>query len=217
MSKATRAPRTDGEATRARILVVAGELFAATGYAETTSKAIAASAGADQASINYHFGSRKGLYQAVLAEAHGRIIKLADLRRWAESELAPQAKLGALIEHLVERAQAGSKGWHLRVLARELQAPSSQLETLFHGEVEPKLAVFRRMLSEITAIPMDDPAITRCLFSVAVPMLPLLIGLRLPGPMQEIQQMPPQVLARHLHTFAVAGLAAISQEYAARG
>ena len=44
MSKARRAVRTDGEATRNRILEAAGELFAAGGYAETTSKAIAARA-----------------------------------------------------------------------------------------------------------------------------------------------------------------------------
>ncbi len=64
MNKTPRALRTDGEATYNRILETAGKLFATSGFAETSSKAIAAKAEVDLASINYHFGSRSGLYQA---------------------------------------------------------------------------------------------------------------------------------------------------------
>ena len=42
MNKPARGLRSDGEATRTRILEAAGELFATTGYAETPNKAIAA-------------------------------------------------------------------------------------------------------------------------------------------------------------------------------
>ena len=69
MNKPARGLRSDGEATRTRILEAAGELFATTGYAETSNKAIAAHAQVDLASINYHFGNRSDLYQAVLTEA----------------------------------------------------------------------------------------------------------------------------------------------------
>ena len=44
MNKPARGLRSDGEATRTRILEAAGELFATTGYAETSNKAIAAQA-----------------------------------------------------------------------------------------------------------------------------------------------------------------------------
>ena len=75
----TRVLRADGEVTRSRILEAAGELIALHGFAETPSKAIATQAGVDLASINYHFGSRGGLYQAVLIEAHlGRIQREID-------------------------------------------------------------------------------------------------------------------------------------------
>ena len=55
-----RGTRADGELTRTRILETAGQLFAAHGFAATPSKAIAAQAEVDLASINYHFGSRNG-------------------------------------------------------------------------------------------------------------------------------------------------------------
>ena len=44
-----RAPRSDGAATRARILQVSGEMFAAAGLADTSNKDIAARAGVNPA------------------------------------------------------------------------------------------------------------------------------------------------------------------------
>ncbi|HEX7732811.1 MAG TPA: CerR family C-terminal domain-containing protein [Rhodanobacter sp.] len=216
MSKARRAVRTDGEATRNRILEAAGELFAAGGYAETTSKAIAARAEVDLASINYHFGNRNGLYQAVLAEAHRRLLSLADLRALAGSGLPAGDQLRQLFEQVVRRSQ-GEGGWNIRVLARELLAPSSHLKVLLRKEVLPKIRVVRQILGGITGIPPDDPALTRCLISVAAPCGMLLVGRRgMPGPIDEALRMPGKVLVDHLHAFALAGLEAVSLDYRRR-
>src|SRR3954451_3379612 len=116
---AARRRRADGTGTRDRILKCAGELFAATGYGDTTSKAIAAAAGVDLASINYHFGSRTGLYQAVLVEAHRRLITLDLLEELERSRQPARVKLERLIEAFVASALA-PHGWHSRVLAREI-------------------------------------------------------------------------------------------------
>lgn len=213
MSKSPRSIRADGEATRTRILEVAGELFAAHGYAETTSRAIAARAGVDVASINYHYGSRSGLYQAVLAEGHRRLISIIELRELAGAGITPTEKLEKLFAHLVARA-AEDKGWNIRVLARELLAPSSHLEALLQQEVLPKFLVVKQLLSDITGIPVEDPALIRCLVSVAAPCAMLLvIGRSVPGPLRDVLQMPAATLSRHLHTFAIAGLEAVSRDY----
>ena len=98
MNKPARGLRSDGEATRTRILEAAGELFAVTGYAETANKTIAAQAQVDLASINYHFGNRSGLYQAVLAESHGQLLNMNALQQLVGSELPPASKLRLLIE-----------------------------------------------------------------------------------------------------------------------
>jgi len=215
MKTAQRSARTDGEATRARILETAGELFAAGGVAETTSKAIAAQAGVDLASINYHFGSRSGLYQAVLIEAHRRLVDFADLRQLADNPMPATDKLAALLDQLVERATLGSEGWHLTVLAAELLAPSSHLEVLLQSEVPMKKSLVIAILMEITGIPANDPALLRCLLSVAAPCLVLLIGRRgIPGPLQEVRSMPRAAIVDHLHRFAMAGLKAVARDYA---
>lgn len=214
MNRPSRGSRADGDATRKQILQAAGELFATTGYAETTNKAIAALAQVDLASINYHFGNRSGLYQAVLTEAHHRLIDLADLRQLAEGELPPTSKLKVLIEQLVRLATSEPQSWHLRVLAREVLAPTSHLQVLFQNEALPKMLLVKRLLSEITAIQADDPALTRCLLSVAAPCLMLLVGGRtFPGLMQEIFQMSPEAMANHLYHFALGGLQAIAHDH----
>lgn len=215
MRKIAREPRTDGEATRVRILEAAGELFSITGFAETSSKAVAAHAGVDVASINYHFGSRGGLYQAVLVEAHRRVVDLAELQRLSESEGSAPEKLCRLIERLVDAATANPRGWHLHVLAREVLAPSSHLQLLFQDAVRPKLSVIKGILSDITGIPTEDPALTSCLISVAAPCLMLLVGgPGGPGPIRELLQMPREAIVDHLYSFALAGLTAASRKYA---
>lgn len=213
MSKAPRGTRADGEQTRGRILEAAGPLFAAHGYAETTSKAIAEQAGVDLASINYHFTSRSGLYQAVLTEAHGRVVQLEALQMLADSSLPPTAKVTRVIDVLIDTA-LNNDGWHARILARELLAPSSHLKVLFDTVGQPKFAVVARILSEASGIPLGDPALLRCMVSIAAPCLMLLVaGNGLPGPAQQVRQMPREQVAGHMHCFALAGLEAIGQEY----
>lgn len=214
MTKLQRGQRQDGDVTRSRILEVAGTLFAKTGFAETPSKTIAAQAEVDLASINYHFGSRNGLYQAVLVAAHRRLVDLAALQKLAESPLSAEEKLSAVIAYLVPELKAGQDDWHLKVLAREILSPSSHITVLFQTELMPKLAFVRAILSEVTGIPVENPALSRCLVCFAAPCMMLLIGPRsVPGPLHEVTRMPRQELINHLRTYALAGLGAIGAEF----
>jgi len=216
MGKPRRNLRSDGSATRARILESAGALFGSQGLASTTSKAIAAQAEVDLASINYHFGSRDGLYRAVLVEAHRRFIRIEELERIATSDIAPEEKLGALLDTIVGRI-SGEAHWGMTVLARELAAPSSHMSVLRDVEVPPKLHVVLRILSEITGIPPSAPELFRCLISVAAPCAMLLIaGENLPAPGRDVLQVDQRALTDHLHRFAIAGLHATGKDYRSR-
>lgn len=57
------------EETRREILRAAGEAFAAHGFVGATTRAVAAGAGVNVATLHYHFGSKEGLYRAVLGDA----------------------------------------------------------------------------------------------------------------------------------------------------
>lgn len=58
----------DASATRADLLRAAKRRFTLFGYERTTSRDIAADAGANVSLINRYFGSKQGLYEAVLRE-----------------------------------------------------------------------------------------------------------------------------------------------------
>ncbi|MEC5387313.1 CerR family C-terminal domain-containing protein [Uliginosibacterium sp. H3] len=217
MTKSLNRRRTDGDATRERLLEAGGELFAADGYATTTAKAVAARAEVSLSLIHYYFGSREGLYQAVLIEAHRRLVDLDDLRRIAESSLSATAKLRAMIGGLVRQATRRQLGWHIHVLAKEVFAPSGHFPVLFQAEVIAKLSIVKQILSDITAIPADDPALVRCVVSVVAPCTMLLLGARgAPGPLDQTRRMPRKVVITHLHSFAIAGLGAIASEHGRR-
>ena len=215
--KARREPRSDGEATRSRILEAAGALFAVSGFAHTTAKAVAKRANVNLASINYHFESRDGLYRAVLLEAHQRMLSLTELREVAGSELSAGGKLKALIDQLIKQATDQQLGWHLDVLAREVLSPSPYYREMTQMALSPKLAVITQVLSEVTRIPLNDPALLRCFLSAVIPCTMLMLAARgAPGPMHDLRQMPPEVLTDHLHRFALAGLEATARDYQRR-
>ncbi len=213
----SRESRKDGEATRIRILEAAGELFSALGFAETSNKAVAAKAEVDLASINYHFGSRNGLYQAVLEEARRRFLDIADLQRIIQSAQPAPDKLLALTELVVRKASRGRESWHLRVLAAEALAPSSHGQEVLHPQKALKLTLLKQLFSEITAIPSDDPALVPCILSVTAPWAMLLIGPRGgQGALRDILQMPGDVVTAQLYSFTLAGLQEVGRQYRER-
>ena len=171
---------------------------------------MAAHAGVDLASINYHFGSRSGLYQATLIEAHRRLFTVDALSQLVHAPLPAPERLRILMTQLVSQATSAQTNWHLGLLAAEVMAPSSHLQVLFQTESAPKLSLVRQLVAEIIGIDADDPVVTRCMFSVGAPCIMMLIARReLPGPLHELRHMQPEVLVDHLHRFAMAGLAAI--------
>lgn len=213
MTRRKTSTRVDGEITRQRILDAAGKLFAINGFAETTSKSIAMEADVDLASINYHFGSRNGLYQNVLAAAHSSIINIEKLNQITQNEQLAQEKLRAFIELLCNATRSGHE-WQAQTLAREILAPTSNLAVLFQKELEPKLMIIRELLSEVTGIPSDAPQLAPCMLNVIAPCMVLLVaGQSVPGAMQETANLPQEQLIEHMYHFALSGLLAMGEHY----
>lgn len=83
-----RAPAPEKEPTvvKARILAAARSEFAALGLTAGSVRTIGERAGVTAAMVNYYFGGKRGLYDAVVAEAEGR------LRERLVAALAPGAE-----------------------------------------------------------------------------------------------------------------------------
>ncbi len=211
MTKRKASTRSDGELTRQRILEAAGELFARQGLAETTNKAIAANAGVDLASINYHFGNRNGLYQHVLAQAHRHILSLDKLLQIAQSQQSAELKLKSFIRLLFTGALE-QQDWHAQLLAREILSPTSHLTILVDEEIIPKMNIIKTIVSNVSGIEPTSPQLMPCLVNIVAPCLMLLVSHnRVPGPLQQIHQMPLDALVEQHFHFTLAGLKAIGQ------
>src|SRR5687767_7597346 len=68
LSSRQRAPRSDGEQSRGRLLRAGLRLFAQQGFANTSTREIAEAASTNVAAISYYFGDKAGLYRAVFFE-----------------------------------------------------------------------------------------------------------------------------------------------------
>src|SRR5438128_3043834 len=95
-NRSLRPSRSDGQVTRDQILQTAGMVFAERGHAHATSKEICERAGTNVAAVNYHFGSRDGLYEAVLIEAHRQLIDMDDLLALSSAPGDARERLGSV-------------------------------------------------------------------------------------------------------------------------
>lgn len=174
-ASAKRAPRRDGLATRRTILEAAGRVFAERGYAEATSKDICLEAEVNGAAVNYYFGGKESLYEAVLIEAHRQIMNLEDLSGIMASAASPEEKLRALLGKLVRTAIASPDLWGVRVFMRELAAPSQPMDKALPAAVLPKAALLRELVAGVTGLPPESPTVQRGVAFVVLPCVSLIM------------------------------------------
>jgi AcrR family transcriptional regulator len=213
---AARTPRQDGDATRQQLLDVAGQVFAERGFADATSKEICARAKTNMAAVNYHFGSRDQLYEAVLVEAHHHLVTLEAMQEVAAMALAPRDKLRLVLTRIVQRVAAPDAHWGPTVVIRELLSPTPFAPALVNKAIAPKAMVMLGIVGEILRLPPDNPGLQRSLFFMISPCLALLMAPR--GIRENVFPAlggDPAGLADDMLDYALAGLDAIGAKYRA--
>ena len=133
-----------------RILDAAEQLFAERGFAETSLRLITSKAGVNLAAVNYHFGSKKALIQAMFSRFLGPFCISLEReldRRMAKPEVKPS--LEELLEMLVEQALAVKprSGNDLSIFMRLLGLAFSQSQGHLRKYLEEVYGkVFRRYM-----------------------------------------------------------------------
>ncbi|HEX6928173.1 MAG TPA: TetR/AcrR family transcriptional regulator [Gammaproteobacteria bacterium] len=148
--------------TRDRILATAERLFAEAGIGATSLRAITAAANVNLAAVNYHFGSKDALVEAVYRR-HLEPLNAARLRNLEELEDAagPRALdvetiVRAFVEPLVEQARTGASGAVLtRLLAQSLHEAADYVERFYARENDAVLQRYRDAMQR--AIPALSP------------------------------------------------------------
>ena len=149
--------------TKTALLDAAERLFARAGIAESSMRAITTEAGANLASVNYHFGSKEGLVRAVFARRLGPLNRqrLESLGRCIEDDGQGVADLRCLLRAFVQPAMtmmssqdAGDREF-VKLLGRTLFEPTGQLQSTL---IEEFREVSERFTQEIArALPEVAP------------------------------------------------------------
>lgn len=149
--------------TKVRILDAAEGLFMLHGFEATSLRAITAAAGANLAAVNYHFGGKEELFQAVLTRRldpmnQRRVTLLAQL----EAQSAPEAVrckgiLGALFIPAFELARDPAQGGadFLRLLGRAYTDPAPFIRHFLSEHYADMIERFKGALAR--ALPQLPP------------------------------------------------------------
>lgn len=211
---ARRTSREDGDATKARIIKAAGKLFAERGYAETTSKDICERVDINLAAVNYHFGSRDGLYQEILNEVKKYMFDVESLHRLTRSEMKAEEKLNHFIDRLVETVFARDS-WQVRIWAREMVSPTGFTFWDDPAHALTKFGMIASMFSEITGIPVEHPTLHYIIHNVMSQfMVMLIVGHHDCGPHQIVFNEGPDCFAKTSKLFIFTILDVFKKKYA---
>lgn len=148
--------------TRDALLETAGVVFAAVGFEGASGRDICERAGANPAAINYYFGGIEALHEAVVEEAHSRLVGLYPVLELVGSTGTAEYRLTKLFQMLLETAlDAGGVGaWPIKVLMREALGKSDHLDVLRQTDLVPKLRIIRSLIAEFMELPEDHRAAT---------------------------------------------------------
>ena len=137
--------------TCTRILDAAEELFMQHGFEGTSMRTLTAKAGVNLAAVNYHFGSKDALIEAVFRRRldpmnAARIAELDRLENAAGgAALAPEAIIRAFLGAslaLIEDAKCGGRNF-IRLLGRAYTEPSKPIRVLIGQLYAPAMSRFK--------------------------------------------------------------------------
>lgn len=163
----------DSPDTRDRLLAAAAELFAEHGFRGTAVRDIAERAGANVAAANYHFGSKRGLYLAVLRAEFARVNRRLEERgaRLPERGRPPRdrARLEAILRSriatMAEELVGSPPSRHAQLMLREMVDPSEAQPEIVEEFFRPQVDQAVRILSLLQP-GLDRVELERCVFSI---------------------------------------------------
>ena len=162
----SRAPRSDGEQSRERLLQAALRLFAEHGYARTSTRAIAEAAQTNVASISYYFGDKAGLYRCAYFEPFGS--PEADMARYSDPDMTlPEALRGLYATFLEPLAQGEAVRLSMKLRYREMLEHTGLLSDEIHDSIKPQFAALLDLMCRHVGVKKPDDDIRRLALSVA--------------------------------------------------
>ncbi|MCX5758838.1 MAG: CerR family C-terminal domain-containing protein [Candidatus Hydrogenedentes bacterium] len=144
-----------GNETRARLLEAAAEVFAEHGFSHAKVQDICQRAQANLAAINYHFGGKEQLYQAVIHYAlEADEALLPSLAAGASS--SPEERFRQFVKgFLFGMLSPGRPAWHGKLMMHEGANPTAALDLVIEHLVRPIHNLLYAIIGDLLGVNAD--------------------------------------------------------------
>jgi AcrR family transcriptional regulator len=168
-----RKSRSDGLASRERLLTAALRLFSERGFAQTSTREIALAASTNIAAISYYFGDKAGLYRAVF-EAQAPHAQQG-FAAFTDPALDLRTALTLFYGSMVGQLKQGEMArMCLRIRLREMLEPTGVWQDTVDNGIRPAHAALSQLLARHLGLdkPGDDTVrLAFCVVGLAVQLL----------------------------------------------
>jgi AcrR family transcriptional regulator len=199
--------------TRQRLLDTAARCFAQHGFGNVTVRDLCDDAKANVAAVNYHFGSKEGLYRAVIDRAVEAMRALDREAREAGTGESPEEQLRVYVRVFLQRlAVIGHNSWIHQIIRREFMEPSTGLDVLIEQGLRPRFEYLGGIVGALIGAPAGDSRVMQCISSIQSQFLMLVPSPAFNRVYQKLGRTPPSVdeIAEHIAMFSLAGIRALA-------
>lgn len=150
--------------TRDLLLDVAEELFTEHGFDGTSVRDITEQAGTRLASVNYHFGTKKSLFIAVIMRratvlCEERLMMLRNIKvQSMDTEVALNKLVEAFVQPLIKHSTKGDPGWknYCRLIAQTSTYRQAYEDNTVREVFDPTAFEFIKLLKQILPKLLDQ-------------------------------------------------------------
>ena len=197
---------TASEQTRARLLEAAREVFSQHSFQGATVREICRRADANVAAVNYHFGSKDGLFAEALNFAPLAALQKDNI----SADACPRMRLRLFIRDfmlmLLDEKRPSSQ---CQIMARELADPTPALDQIVREAIAPLHQFLGELVHEIIAHKISEAELRRHVHSILGQCLfyrhsqPVLQRLH---PRLRYDRKEIEAIAEHIADFSISGL-----------
>jgi AcrR family transcriptional regulator len=202
--------------TRQRLLVAAGEVFAEQGFYNTTVRDICQRAGVNIAAINYYFGSKEDLYEAVCNYSLDLYVNKYPPTLGLRENATAQERLHTFIRSfLFSMLDKGQLSWHEKLATREMSNPTKVLDSMVETTIKPRNKLLFSIVRDLMGKGTQEDLIRQCCFSIISQCLhyryaqPVILRL---DPKQKFDTDGIEKLAHHITRFSLCALQQLRHE-----
>lgn len=202
--------------TKERLLKAAGEIFAEKGFRDATVAEICEMADANIAAVNYHFGDKESLYDAVWRHAFDVTRTTYPLDEGLPEKPSMEDYLFSYANSILHRIFCEDEaGLFPKLLHREMAAPTLALDRIAEETLFPQNKFMGTAIEDALGKQLSEQQLRLCMQSVigqcvfynfSRPMRERLLG-KTSLTKEEIER-----IARHIATFSIGGLKEIQKD-----